>query len=145
MNISRHHLKRTVIGLLAMTAASIALGFIPSFFQFVPPAPNEDPFFMSQLLPTIEQSLRIGAAAFLGAYVARVPFIFAAIVYYVGMTLFAFYVLTLIAEPVEPVSIYEVAARNSIGTGVGLIAAVVGANLGVQLSNAQQHNSPEAI
>jgi len=144
MSNMRHQLKRIVIGLLAMIAASIAQPFIPSFFPFTPPAADADPFFMSQPLPTIEQSLRIGVAAFIGAYFARVPFVLATIVYYVAMTLFAFYVLTLIAEPVEPVSIFDVAARNAIGTGIGLVTAVVGAYLGFQLHNARRHNSPRA-
>lgn len=144
MNIALHQLKRIGIGLLAMIAASIALAFLPSFFPFVPFAPTDDPFFMSQPLPTIEQSLKMCIAAFVGAYVARMPFVVATIVYYAGMTLYSFYVLTLIAEPVEPVSIFEVTARNSIGVGIGLIAAVAGANLGFRLSNAQPHNSPRA-
>lgn len=63
----------------------------------------------------------------------------------VGMTSYSFYVLTLVAEPVEPVSIFEVTARNSIGAGVGQIAAVVGASLGYRLSNTQRHSSPEAL
>lgn len=144
MNIALHQLKRIALGLLAMVAASVALGFIPSFFPFVQPGPNDVPFFLSQPLPTMEMSLRIGIAAFVGAYVARVPFVFATIVFYACVTMYAFYVLRLIAEPVEPVSIFEVTVRNSIGTGIGLIAAVAGASLGFQFSNAQPHNSSKA-
>lgn len=134
-------LKRIGIGLLAMTAVAIVLDFIPSFFQFVPFAPTEDPFFMSQPLPTMEQSLKIGIAACVGAYFARVPFVIAAAFYHVGMSLWSFYVITLIAEAVQPVSIFEVTARNSIGTGIGLIAAVVGAILGFREIKARLHNS----
>jgi len=136
---------RIGIGLLAMTAVSIGLAFLPTFFPFVPFAPADDPFFLSQPLPAIEQSLKMFIAAFAGAYVARVPFVIATIVYYVGMTLYAFYVVTLIAAPVEPVSVAEITARNSIGAGLGLIAAVIGANLGFRLSSAQSHKSQEAL
>jgi len=144
MKITLHQLKRIGIGLLAMTAASIALAFVPSLFPFVPFAPANDPFFMSQPMPTVEQSLKMAVAAFVGAYVARVPFVVATIIYYAGVTVYAFHILTLIAEPIEPVTIFEVTARNSIGAAIGLVAAVIGANVGFRLSNARLHRSPGA-
>lgn len=128
-----------------MTAALVVLSFIPSIFQYVSPPPDENPFFMSQPLPTIEESLKMAIAAFVGAYFARVPFVLTTIVYYAGLTVFVFYLLTLIAEPIEPVSMFEVTARSAIGTGIGLIVAVLGAELGYQLSNARFRNSPKAM
>lgn len=71
-------LKRIGIGLLAMVAVSIGLAFLPALFPF---APSHDQFFLSQPLPTVEQSLMMVVAAFAGACVARVPFVLPAILY----------------------------------------------------------------
>ncbi len=130
MNVSIYNLKRIGIGLLAMTVTSICLAFLPSVFPFTL---TDDQFFLSQPLPTVEQSIKVALAAFVGAYAARVPFVVATIVYYAGISGYVFYVLTLIAEPVDPVSVIEIAARNAFGAGFGLIAAVVGADLGSRL------------
>ena len=125
-----------------MTAASIGLALIPSLFPFTL---ADDQFFLSQPLPTIEESLKMAIATFFGAYVARVPFVVATIVYYSGLAIWAFYVLTLVAEPVQPVSIFEVAARNSIGSVIGLLAAVAGADLGMRFKESQSENVAEAM
>lgn len=137
-----YQLKRIGIGFLAMTVVSMGLAFLPTLFSFTP---AHDQFFLSQPLPTIEQSLKMLVAAFAGAYVARVPFVLTAVLYYVAGTSYVFYVLMLIAEPAGPVSYVEIAARNSIGAGVGLIAAAFGAHLGFRASETQTESVAGAV
>ena len=136
------NLKRVGIGYFVMIVVSIGLAFLPELFPF---APAHDQFFLSQPLPTIEQSLKMVVAAFAGAYVARVPFVLPAILYYVAATSYVFYVLVLIAEPAGPVSYVEIAARNSIGAGVGLIATALGAHLGFKASESRTESVVEAV
>lgn len=131
MKRNTYIIKRLALGLLVMTMVSIVLAFLPPLFSL---SFESDQFFLSQPLPVIEQSLKIAVAAFVGAYVARVPFVMATIVYYAGISLYVFYVLMLIAGPVQPVSILEVIARNAIGTALGLLAAIAGAELGFRLA-----------
>ncbi len=106
---------------------------------------DEERFFLSQLLPTIEESLKIAIAAFFGAYLARVPFVLTTIVYYTGISIYIFYILTLIAEPVQTVTMFEVAARNSVGVAFGLAAAVLGAEIGSRLSYGKSNGLAEAV
>ena len=122
------------MGLLIMTLVSIALAFIPEMF---PPSFEDGRFFFSTPLPTFEQSLKIALAAFAGALVARVPFVLATIVYYVVVSLWTLHILTLIAAPVEPTTIADVMAPNAVGLGAGLIAAVIGADLGYRMTAAR--------
>ncbi len=125
-----------------MIAVSIGLALLPEFFPF---SPAHDQFFLSDPLPTLEQSLKMVVATFAGAYVARVPFVLPAILYYVAVTAYVFYVLVLVAEPVAPVSYVEIAARNSIGASVGLIATALGAHLGFKASKSRIERVAEAV
>ncbi len=132
-----HTLKRTVIGLLMMTVVSLVLSFVPPLFES-----SNDPghFFLSKLLPAVEQSLKVAVAAFAGAYYARVPFVLAAVAYFAGMTLYRFYVLVRVAEPEQPVSIFQVIAMNWIDTVSGLVAAFIGAVLGFYFSKRETYS-----
>lgn len=50
----------------------------------------------------------------------------------------------LIAEPAGPVLYVEIAARNSIGAGVGLIAAALGAHCARPEDTAEEEGKPDA-
>ena len=141
MNKKTYTIKRLVVGLLVMTFVSIVLAYLPPLFAF---SIDAEQFFLDQPLPTIEQSLKIAIAAFTGAFVARVPIVLATIVYYASLTLYSFYVLMLIAEPVQPVTMVEIIARNAFGTAFGLVAAVVGADLGSRLGKRKSYGLAEA-
>lgn len=128
--------------MIVMIVVGIGLGFVPSVFQYSFPP---DQFLLFQFLPSMESALKFAVAAFAGAYIARVPFIIPTIAYLTVGSLWSFHILVKIAEVVQPISFFEVAARNSLGTAIALIAAVIGAELGTRLSITSNQDLLEAI
>jgi hypothetical protein len=126
------YLKRMGIGIAAMVAAGLLLDITtPRIFDY-DLQPNQ--FFFFQLLPSLEAAVWSGLVAFVGAYVAGVRFVIPAIAYFSLISVLAFHLLFLIAQPAQPISYLEIAARNSLGTALGLVVVVVAAELGTTLS-----------
>ncbi len=118
-----------------MVATGLALELVsPSFLAFEHRA---EAFFFFQPLPSIEASLWSGLIAFAGAYVAGVRFVIPAIAFFCITTALAFHLLVSIAEPFQSISYFEVAARNSLGSILGLIVFVLAAELGTVLSTSR--------
>jgi len=125
-------IRRIGLGIVAMVVAGILLELIaPQIFEYEL-HPNQ--FFYFQPLPSLEAAMWPGLVVFLGAYIAGVRFVVPAIAYYSIITAFAFHIIYLIAQPAQPMSYFEIAARNSLGTALGLVVVVVAAELGTALS-----------
>ncbi len=139
---STYTIKRLCLGLLVMFLVSFVLDLLPPLFAI---SFDTEQFFQTKPLPAFEYSVRAAIAAFSGAYVASVPFVVATIVFYVLLSLHSFYILMLIAEPVQPISMFEIIAMNSIGTAFGLVAAVIGADIGFRLAKRRLYELSESV
>ncbi len=133
--------KRISLGLLAMIGVSIVMDFVPNpFAGSIPP----DRFSYFVPLPGTWSALETAVAACVGAYIARVEFAAAAALLTTAAALIAVRILQHIAEPVQPVAFVELLARNSVGTAVAILGAVIGAEIGLWLVQRNVESGTEA-
>lgn len=133
---SAYVLKRTALGVFAMLGVGLVLGELPN--PFAANLPHEG---FSYFSPAFNAwvALETAVAAGVGACVARTRFAIVAVLVAAASGLASFRFLQWIAEPVHYVPYTEILARNCIGLSCTIVAAAIGAELGMR---AAQRRTP---
>jgi hypothetical protein len=134
--------KRIGLGLLTAILIGTAFDLIPSLFP--DPWAHERIFGFFYVWSGVEGACVVFLAALGGAYVARVPFIGAAVLLVIGGWVLAVYFLTSIAAVSGQGDILVVAGSNVLGLLLGVGGAAAGAYLGGRLSRRKTESPANA-
>ena len=126
------------LGIAAMSVVHSILELLPSAAFFHAYEPGR--FFYFQALPALVGCAYSGLIAFTGALVARIRFLIPVVLYFCVTNSLSIYLLVELTKTFEPTGYLELAARNSVGSALGLIAVVVSVELGTMISNRKSVN-----
>jgi hypothetical protein len=135
-------IKRIGLGLLTAVLIAAALDLAPSFLPEAWARERLAGYFY--VWPGIEGACVGFLATLGGAYVARVPFVFPALVFAIGSWIFVVYFLNSIAAVAGQGDILAVAGSNALGLLFGILGAAGGAYLGGRLSRRDEEGIANA-